>query len=339
MPVSACMMLWGSYYLSLNHFYFHKLNRNIICAICIIACIWLYYFIVGRKIGRAALKLSGRIWCIVAGCMVPVAGMMAYFTYLQTLLPQGRMVGKIGACLVFAGDSAICILVLLLIYYFNSAQKYKTQSNLLGKYNEEQRIYFLQQLKKEQDTKRFRHDVVYDLLQLTSFCEQEDYNRLKGYLQEMLGHMEEIRDRQYDVGNEIINTIINYYFQPIQKECRIIVSGYMKAEVEISQRDLCTVVSNLVKNAVEAVSQAGQTEKEILFSVGQGKEYLSIQVKNTVRQEIAVGRDGLPKTTKIDQGNHGFGLRNVSDIVKKYNGTCIWKVENECYTAEVFLKM
>ena len=90
---------------------------------------------------------------------------------------------------------------------------------------------------------------------------------MNAYLSEMLGEISEISKRQYDVGNDIVNTIINYYFLPIRENCNIKVKGYMWEEQEVSQRDLCIIVSNLVKNATESVENMQNHEKEILFEV------------------------------------------------------------------------
>ena len=116
------------------------------------------------------------------------------------------------------------------------------QADMLEKQNEQQREYFAQLLKKEQDTRQFRHDLIAELLELKNYCEKEEYDRLDAYLAEMLGSISEISKRQYDVGNDIVNTIINYYFLPIQESCHVSVKGYMGEEQEVSQRDLCIIL-------------------------------------------------------------------------------------------------
>ena len=46
--------------------------------------------------------------------------------------------------------------------------------------------YFEQLLLKEQDTKRFRHDIISELSQIQSFLEKDEYEKGKEYISEML---------------------------------------------------------------------------------------------------------------------------------------------------------
>ena len=210
------------------------------------------------------------------------------------------------------------------------------KAEVLERQNEQQREYFEQLLRKEQDTRQFRHDLIAELLELKNYFEKGEYIKLNDYLSEMLGEVSEISKRQYDVGNEIVNTIINYYFLPIRTTCNIKVKGYMWDEQEISQRDLCIIVSNLVKNATEAVEKMQNYEKEILFEVCQGEKSLNIHLENTMEGELTL-KGGLPITTKSDKRNHGLGLLNVKSIVGKYEGSLSCNIENQRYTVDVFI--
>ncbi len=313
-------------------------HRNIICVAGITLLIWMYYRIAGRRLNRGAFQLPTPVWVVLAGIIVLLAAMLSFFASVS--VNASRIDTKnIGLLLVFGGGMAICILLFAMVYYFNVTQKYQTQTDLLEAQNEQQREYFQQLLQKEQDTRQFRHDLIAELLELKNYCEKEEYDKLDSYLSEMLGSISAIRDRQYDVGNDIVNTIINYYFQPIRNDCRISVKGYMKDELRISQRDLCIIVSNLVKNAVEAVGVISQKDKEIWFEVSQGKQYLRIQIKNTIDREIIYKKNGLPQTGKTDKKNHGLGLANVVSVVEKCEGTYKNIVEKGCYMAEVTLKI
>ena len=44
-------------------------------------------------------------------------------------------------------------------------------------------------------------------------------------------------------------------------KCKIDVKGYISDSLDIARRDLCILVSNLVKNAVEAVEQVPDIQK------------------------------------------------------------------------------
>lgn len=78
--------------------------------------------------------------------------------------------------------------------------------------------YFEQLLLKEQDTKQFRHDIISELSQIQSFLEKDEYEKGKEYISEMLMGISQISKASYDVGNEIINTVLNYYLIPLEEK-------------------------------------------------------------------------------------------------------------------------
>ena len=45
---------------------FGEKENGIICLVCIIALLWLYYALWGRKLDKDALYLTGRVWMIVS---------------------------------------------------------------------------------------------------------------------------------------------------------------------------------------------------------------------------------------------------------------------------------
>ena len=43
------------------------------------------------------------------------------------------------------------------------------------------------------------------------------------------------------------------------------------------------------------------------------------------------------KTTKEDRHLHGIGMKNVVEVVKKYEGVVDWKAEDGMFQVEIFL--
>lgn len=313
-------------------------QRIIAYMVCIIAGLWVYYGILGRKLDREAFQMSEWIWAIISGVMFLLEGMLSYFTYVLmeiSRMPQRNM----GLLLLTTGGFAIFVLIYVMLYYFNIKQKYQLQSDMLEQYNEQQREYFEELLQKEQATRQFRHDVISDLLQIQNFCEKDENQKAQEYINEMLQEITNIGKKGYDVGNEIINTILNSYFTPIEKICDIKVKGFADDEIAVSQRDLCVVVSNLIKNAAEAVKQCSKESKKIVVEVSQGKQFLHIKVKNTVNTENLYIKDKLPVTSKENKEVHGLGIKNIIMTVEKYNGCYKYKLEEGCYIAEVYLEI
>lgn len=313
-------------------------GNAIVCMVCIVTMLWLYYVLWGKKLEKDVFHMPDYVWFIVSVVMFLVLGLISYFSFILTEL-IGTREKTIGLILITSGGGAIFILIYVMIYYFNTKQKYRTQRDFLEQYNEQQKQYFEDLLRKEQETRQFRHDITGHLLQIQNYCEKGEQKEEERYLKELLDEITLINRKGYRVGNDIIDTILNSYLAPIASVCTVKVKGYVDHEIGISRKDLCVIVSNLVKNAVEAVEQCTCEHKEIVFEVNQGNQFLSIMVKNTADTENISIQNEYPVTKKEDKRLHGLGIRNVITVVKTYNGSYRYQIENGYYIAKVYLQI
>ena len=94
------------------------------------------------------------------------------------------------------------------------------------------------------------------------------------------------------------------------------------SEVKIPDLDICTVLSNLLDNAVCGASEC-ESERfvELVMTVSAGQ--LVIRVTNSA---LAPKED--LSTTKKDKDSHGLGLSIVRETAEKYHGAAVWSYEN-----------
>lgn len=308
-----------------------------IVMLSIMMFLWLYYIVIGRRIEPYLFQVPIKVLYLLDFIMFILTAMMEFFSYIIVMELTKSHVVAIGKLLVMLGGSLICILLVTMVYFYNHTQMFRVEKSLAELQNEQQREYFQQLLNKEEETKKFRHDIVDDLLAMQNYCKKQDYDKLEMYLKSTLGVIENISKENYDIGNDIINTVLNYYLKPVRLDYVVEVSGYVDDKLPIEQRDLCIISSNLIRNAVEAVEK--QESGKIVFEVKEGKKYLSIKVENTFDGNLELGKDGLPKTTKDDAGSHGIGLQNVKKIVDKYDGRWHVDVNDNKYQMEIFFKV
>ena len=84
--------------------------------------------------------------------------------------------------------------------------------------------------------------------------------------------------------------------------------------------ELCSLVSNLLDNAIEAVQKVKE-DKYIRFSfyVNLNKQTTEICCENPY-EKCPVEKDGRFFTIKKDKQNHGIGIQNIRKIVEKNHG-------------------
>lgn len=100
----------------------------------------------------------------------------------------------------------------------------------------------------------------------------------------------------------------------------------------IDDFDLCIIVGNALDNALESCLSVRDEHRFIDVKGGPSAGCLLIQVANSsARPALLAGN--LPSTTKTNQDNHGFGLRNIRRSLEKYQGTMDTHWEDGVFTS------
>ena len=89
-------------------------------------------------------------------------------------------------------------------------------------------------------------------------------------------------------------------------------------ELKITDYDLVTLCSNLMDNALEACLKLTDEDRYIKFFIYEKKGYLCFDIINSFQENP----DGIPlfQTTKNNRKEHGYGMKIIKDIAKKYSG-------------------
>ncbi|SCK00916.1 Uncharacterised protein [uncultured Eubacterium sp.] len=188
--------------------------------------------------------------------------------------------------------------------------------------------------KKQTELKKFRHDYNAHMQALQGLSEQAETEKLYRYIADMQ-EMRKFFD-YINTNNVIGDAILNeFYEKGLEENIEIKAIGKFPDKLTLSESDLCIVLSNIVKNAYEATQKCDDNRK-ILISIGVCQDKVLITIKNPVEKEPTI-IDGMIETSKGDKENHGIGLRNVFDVMKRNNGDFEIKCENKIVTTEILL--
>lgn len=86
----------------------------------------------------------------------------------------------------------------------------------------------------------------------------------------------------------------------------------------ISNADLYSLFGNILDNAIEAVRHLERKRRFINLSVRETNGFTCITESNSREHELEFV-NGLPKSTKTDSDIHGYGLKSIRHVCKKYN--------------------
>ena len=158
--------------------------------------------------------------------------------------------------------------------------------------------------------------------------EKREMQKIKNITQKYTG--------EQSVEKEVIcssNVVLNYLLNRkilqceelrIEKTC--IVLG--NVEESIADIDMYVILENLIDNAMEA---SLKTDKpEIYVMICRTEDTLSFNIGNSVMNGIKeINTD--TQTTKEDSRKHGYGLKNIKDVVDKYNGEISYEMRRPDY--------
>lgn len=160
----------------------------------------------------------------------------------------------------------------------------------------------------EDDMKKFQHDTNKHLSMLQLLLDNKEYEQLHKYLQELNNNYNKIR-RIHKTGNETMDLIINKTIHD-NPQITFNLKGDLPEQIAVSQYDLCTILLNLLDNAVEANRK--NEDKYIDIFMGYYKDYISIIISNPTENEE------VSSYSKKDKSNRGYGIINVKETLTKY---------------------
>ena len=188
------------------------------------------------------------------------------------------------------------------------------------------------------DLRKIRHDVKNWIANMRLLLGSGQYDELR----EFFGGVEERVNEPlsgFDCGNKIVNAIVNIELRKARDmSVKLDVKAAVPPELPFSGSDLCSLLTNLIDNALEGAARGGRTDEPVKVGMRLAADgYLYITVTNPVSGAESKRELLSARTTKKDPLLHGYGTRIADEIVRRYNGAINRGVEDGRYTADVML--
>lgn len=220
---------------------------------------------------------------------------------------------------------SILLYVVSLIILFNNTTKLiilsekeaKTKMLEFALKQSEEQINNLNDYYKEM--RKIKHDMKNNLLIMDSLMTQEKYEEVSNYMKKLIEKLE-VTSKVYKTGNIYLDAVLNSKATE-NSDIKIDYKGTVEGKTFISEMDLCTLLFNLLDNAIHELREHEELKKEIYLDVSQEETQMIINVSNP-----------LSKKKDIEKGstlNHGLGLVIVREIVDKYDGYLYIKQDEE----------
>lgn len=146
-----------------------------------------------------------------------------------------------------------------------------------------------------------------------------------GSVEEQLKKIEEklnIVDTAFHTGNKALDiTLTEKSRDCINKSIKFSAIAEGSCLEKMEDLDIYMLFGNLLDNAIEATENIPDKEdRSINFMLSEKCDCVSIHLENTFAREPKF-INGVPVTTKKDKRFHGFGIKSIQNITRKYGGT------------------
>jgi len=288
------------------------------------------YFTRGRK-GNQQIHNSSRLYLALFAI-----GLTAVLFFMTPIFGEGFRWSKrtltvvVVSILVFA--VMFLIMGIFLIYNSNAKRYYKEVAKMNQDLLDSTERYYQMLLEKEEETRRFRHDISSHLTCLKRLLEEKKTEEAAEYLNNLGGVMRELTVK-HQTGNMLVNAIVNDISEKYA-EVALDWKGHLPQQLEMSNMDICVIFSNLLENAFFAASACEEGFVDVTVESVSGA--LTITMENNMAKAIEE-KEGKLITQKADKRNHGFGTRNVRDCVAKNDGQITFDYTEKSFTVKMVL--
>ena len=89
--------------------------------------------------------------------------------------------------------------------------------------------------------------------------------------------------------------------------------------------EICTLFSNLLDNAIEACEKIEDDRRWVAIQITRKSGMLYLTISNSIKDRPAE-QEGKLITNKQNHQLHGYGIKSVQRIVRKYEGDFSYQV-------------
>lgn len=234
------------------------------------------------------------------------------------------------------------IIINVVCYYMvvslSKANEVKLEHKLL-KTESDYRKHYAENAKTQYDEiRRIRHDMKQSYNVIYQLASKERYEELLQYLPQMNAQLS-FTDSTITTNHAIVNAILNTKLSAAKKhEIRTLCNTVKELHIgQIEEIDLCHLLGNLLDNAIEAAVNCPENKTRYMeVSITEHNQMLMITVKNSFDPDKLYPAF---RTSKPDKAEHGFGIRTIKQIAKKYNGFADFYQEDDLFCCNVTLEM
>ncbi len=301
---------YGDIPLNVNITYLNIISFSILLIVYVI--IYTIVFVIfNERINKDEAKISNFSIVLISGLILLIDIIIN-----SIIIYSDKFQGKEVSIIICTYNILCCLMVLFLLFNILNIKQLKTEltitSQLLNKAEEQYK-----QNKENVDLINIKcHDLKH---QIRNFGNKAN---ISNETVKELENIINIYDSNIKTNNDALDLILTEKSLLCQKKNINLKCFADCSKLNfITEADLYSLFGNMIDNAIEAVTKIEDVNKRsISLIVRNALSCTSIFISNYYEGKIILDNNGMPKTTKLNNGYHGYGLKSIKLIVDKYNG-------------------
>ena len=276
-------------------------------------------------------SLSGLQWILQLSCFF-ISFLMA--TLLWNVSREQPEVSSL-FLIIFLLIGALNILLYIIMNIMQRDNTTREEYNLLKANISSQEKLAVEIRERYSEVKTLKHDMKHYLMTAAELISDGKPSEAKAYIETIVDKKINSSNVGVNTGSAVIDAVINNKIalcnsKGIKMKCAIDTQFENINDINIS-----ILLSNLLDNAIIGCDLS---EPYIELIISRKKSLTFITVKNSIAASVLADNPDL-KTDKSNKSEHGYGIRSIKDIAKKYDGSVEFMEEGGNFIAEIWLKM
>lgn len=260
---------------------------------------------------------------------------------LITLLEQPKQTNLFSKLLLFIFGLSIFLFIYISIYVYRLGKEKEKNSKLV----EEITIAKMETKQNEEiinSTRNLRilkHDIMNHMCVLYKLIEAKENDEALQYISQINNSIEKT-SYTISTGFTSIDCIMTSKLSTaLNNSIEIEHQIHFPSVMDISDMDLCSLLGNLLDNAIEANCKLEKENRKLQIEIKPYNNMLLIYISNNCDGNYYYNNsDGSLLTSKNNNRNeHGIGIKRIKEIIKKYDGIVDITPQDNTFSVSILL--
>ena len=185
------------------------------------------------------------------------------------------------------------------------------------------------------NVRKMKHDLRHHIVALNHLLTNGSVEEAKNYLEKFVKSNELEEDISY-CDNAVVDALLIYNIHRMKiDKVEYQLSVHLPEKLEVEEDDICTVIANLLENAVDAACRCNTVKRYVEINMEEkGNVMIVLHFKNSYEGTLP----DFDKEILSSKGKRkGVGIKSVRRVVEKYNGVINFIPEDSMLTVNVLL--